>query len=77
MTAAAQRRVPITLLDLDAPEAAALYPWKFVLSRPDQHVAWRGDAVPPDPLVLIDLIRGGGSPQRRAEDDGRRGGQAG
>jgi len=77
LTAAAQRRVPITLLDLDAPEAAALYPWKFVLSRPDQHVAWRGDAVPPDPLVLIDLIRGGGSPQRRAEDDGRRGGQAG
>lgn len=77
LTAAAQRRVPITLLDLDAPEAAALYPWKFVLSRPDQHVAWRGDAVPPDPLVLIDRIRGAGSRQRRAEDDGRPGRQIG
>jgi hypothetical protein len=30
-----------------------------VLSRPDQHVAWRGDAMPPDPLALIDRIRGG------------------
>jgi hypothetical protein len=77
LAAAAQRRVPITLLDLDAPEGAVLYPRKFVLSRPDQHVAWRGDAVPSDPLVLIDLIRGGGSPQHRAGDDGRRGHKAG
>jgi 2-polyprenyl-6-methoxyphenol hydroxylase-like FAD-dependent oxidoreductase len=60
LAAAAHRRVPMTLLDLDAPEAAALYPWKFVLSRPDQHVAWRGDAVPADPLALIDRIRGAG-----------------
>jgi 2-polyprenyl-6-methoxyphenol hydroxylase-like FAD-dependent oxidoreductase len=58
LTAAAQRRIPIALLDLDAPEAAALYPCKFVLSRPDQHIAWRGDAVPADPFVLIDRIRG-------------------
>jgi 2-polyprenyl-6-methoxyphenol hydroxylase-like FAD-dependent oxidoreductase len=69
LAAAARRRVPITLLDLDGPEAAALYPCKFVLSRPDQHVAWRGDTLPPDPLVLIDRIRGGGSPQRRTEDN--------
>lgn len=60
LAAAAQRRVPITMLDLDAPEAAALYPWKFVLSRPDQHVAWRGDAAPPDPFGLVDRIRGAG-----------------
>jgi 2-polyprenyl-6-methoxyphenol hydroxylase-like FAD-dependent oxidoreductase len=62
LAAAAQRRVPITLLDLDASQAAALYPWTFVLSRPDQHVAWRGDAVSADPLALIDRIRGAGSP---------------
>jgi len=30
----------------------------LVLSRPDQHVAWRGDALPVDPLGLIDRIRG-------------------
>jgi 2-polyprenyl-6-methoxyphenol hydroxylase-like FAD-dependent oxidoreductase len=58
LAAAAQRRLPITLLDLDAPEVAALYPESFVLSRPDQHVAWRGNAVPADPLLLIDRIRG-------------------
>jgi hypothetical protein len=28
------------------------------LSRPDQHVAWRGNALPADPLALIDRIRG-------------------
>jgi hypothetical protein len=31
---------------------------KLVLVRPDQHVAWRGDAVPTDALSLIDLMRG-------------------
>jgi hypothetical protein len=29
-----------------------------VLSRPDQHVAWRGDGLPADPLALIDRVRG-------------------
>jgi len=26
--------------------------------RPDQHVAWRGDAEPADTLDLVDLVRG-------------------
>jgi hypothetical protein len=29
-----------------------------VLSRPDQHVAWRGVRLPEDPLALVDRIRG-------------------
>jgi hypothetical protein len=29
-----------------------------VLSRPDQHVAWRGNAAPEDPVSLIDRVRG-------------------
>jgi hypothetical protein len=37
-----------------------IYRATLVLSRPDQHVAWRGNAVPPDPDRLIDLIRGAG-----------------
>jgi len=56
--AAAQRGVPLVVIDLDAEEAPSLYPQALVLSRPDQHVAWRGDALPPDPLALIDCIRG-------------------
>jgi hypothetical protein len=58
LTQAARRGVPIRVLDVDADDASAVYPQKLVLSRPDQHVAWRGDAPPRDPLTLIDRIRG-------------------
>jgi 2-polyprenyl-6-methoxyphenol hydroxylase-like FAD-dependent oxidoreductase len=61
VAAAEQRGVPLTVLDLDAEEAAALYPWKLVLVRPDQHVAWRDDTPPAEPLALVDLIRGAAS----------------
>jgi len=56
--AAAQRAVPLKVLDLPVATAAGLYPKKLVLARPDQHVAWRGDAVPQDSLALMDLVRG-------------------
>ena len=59
LVAAAERRgVPLSLLDVDAPEAKKLYARNLVLVRPDQHVAWRGDQEPPEPVDLIDLIRG-------------------
>jgi hypothetical protein len=45
-------------LDVRSVEAASLYDRKLVLSRPDQHVAWRGDAAATDALWLIDLVRG-------------------
>jgi hypothetical protein len=66
MAAARQRGVPLAIVDVDSHEAFGLYSKKLVLSRPDQHVAWRGDACPEDPLALIDLIRGAGrrSPSR-------------
>ena len=54
--AARVRGVPLSVLDLDSQDP---YRHRLVLSRPDQHVAWRGDAVPDDPLRLIDRIRGG------------------
>ena len=56
--AAARRRVPLTLVDVDAADAHLHYPRRLVLSRPDQHVAWRGDRMPDDPIALIDLVRG-------------------
>jgi 2-polyprenyl-6-methoxyphenol hydroxylase-like FAD-dependent oxidoreductase len=58
LEAAAARLVPVKLLDLVCDEAAPIYKQALVLSRPDQHVAWRGDHVPADPLALIDLVRG-------------------
>jgi hypothetical protein len=51
VAAAAQRGVPMIVLDVDAEETASLYPSKLVLSRSDQHVAWRGDELPNDPTV--------------------------
>ena len=36
----------------------SFYGCGLVLSRPDQHVAWRGNTSPADPLTLIDLVRG-------------------
>lgn len=56
--AAAERGVPLTVVDVKAPEAVELYRRKLVLVRPDQHVAWRGDEGPAAPLDLIDLVRG-------------------
>jgi 2-polyprenyl-6-methoxyphenol hydroxylase-like FAD-dependent oxidoreductase len=56
--AARERRVPLKVLDIDRPVAATLDCGGLVLSRPDQHVAWRGDTLPADPLALIDRVRG-------------------
>jgi 2-polyprenyl-6-methoxyphenol hydroxylase-like FAD-dependent oxidoreductase len=55
--AAREKRVPLAILDVEQPEAAYAG-GRLVLSRPDQHVAWRGDSVPVDPVALIDRIRG-------------------
>jgi 2-polyprenyl-6-methoxyphenol hydroxylase-like FAD-dependent oxidoreductase len=56
--AAARRGVPLRVLDVRSAEAGGLYRHALVLSRPDQHVAWRGDALPGDPLALVDRVRG-------------------
>jgi 2-polyprenyl-6-methoxyphenol hydroxylase-like FAD-dependent oxidoreductase len=58
VVAARQRGLPLAVVDVDSRETPGLYTTKLVLSRPDQHVAWRGDACPKDPPGLIDLIRG-------------------
>jgi hypothetical protein len=58
VAAAAQRGLPLSVLDVRSPEASQLYRHRLVLVRPDQHVAWRGDEEPPDMLGLVDLVRG-------------------
>jgi len=60
MAAAAQRGLPLAVLDVRSTEATPDYGHKLVLVRPDQHVAWRGDAEPTDMLGLVDLVRGAG-----------------
>jgi hypothetical protein len=56
--AAGARGVPLDIVTVDEPGIGVLYARKLVLVRPDGHVAWRGDAVPGEPLHLIDRIRG-------------------
>jgi 2-polyprenyl-6-methoxyphenol hydroxylase-like FAD-dependent oxidoreductase len=56
--AAHNRGVPLNILDVGPPNPAISDGGGLVLSRPDQHVAWRGDALPGDPLALIDRVRG-------------------
>ena len=58
LAAAAARGLPLQLLDLSGEAAGELYDRGLVLSRPDQHVAWRGARLPADPDLLIDLVRG-------------------
>jgi hypothetical protein len=56
--AARNRGVPLKVLDVRGQTPAGLYGNGLVLSRPDQHVAWRGDRLPADSLALIDRVRG-------------------
>jgi 2-polyprenyl-6-methoxyphenol hydroxylase-like FAD-dependent oxidoreductase len=57
-SAAAARHMPLTTVSLDDEKARALYERRLVLVRPDGHVAWRGDALPPDPGAILDRARG-------------------
>lgn len=61
LEAARVRSVPMESLDIDAPAVAAEYRHKLLLCRPDQHVAWRGNARPAEPLALVDVLRGAGA----------------
>ena len=56
--AAAGRRVPLTTVEIALPEAWDLYRKGLALVRPDQHVAWRGDALPDDCDALIAKVTG-------------------
>ncbi|WMT77644.1 FAD-dependent oxidoreductase [Bradyrhizobium sp. Ash2021] len=56
--AARARAVPFRILDIEKSRAAIFDGNALVLSRPDQHVAWRGNRLPADPARLIDRVRG-------------------
>jgi 2-polyprenyl-6-methoxyphenol hydroxylase-like FAD-dependent oxidoreductase len=59
LAAAARRRgIPLTVLDIELPEARHLYETDLALIRPDQHVAWRGDELP-DADELFTGVTGG------------------
>ena len=51
MRAMAARGMALVVLDLPKGVDPA-YEHRLVLVRPDQHVGWRGDDVPADPVAL-------------------------
>lgn len=59
--AARVRRMPMTLLDVSEEALPAEYRHALLLCRPDQHIAWRGMAPPPDPQALVDRLCAQGS----------------
>jgi 2-polyprenyl-6-methoxyphenol hydroxylase-like FAD-dependent oxidoreductase len=70
-TAARDKAVPLKVLDVKAPDiepGGTCADGRLVLSRPDQHVAWRGDRLPEDPALLIDLVRGAADPKLARKD---------
>jgi 2-polyprenyl-6-methoxyphenol hydroxylase-like FAD-dependent oxidoreductase len=57
--AAAERAgVPLTLLTLPDKRLRHRYDARFALIRPDQHVAWRGNALPDDVYDLLAIVTG-------------------
>ncbi|MGZ2747297.1 FAD-dependent monooxygenase [Burkholderia stagnalis] len=56
--AARARGLPLSIVDVESDAARALYARQLVLVRPDQHVAWRGDAAPRDAGAVLDRAVG-------------------
>lgn len=57
LAAAVAAGVPLAVVDVSAEGLSRLYGAAYALVRPDQHVAWRGDALPA-PGALLALARG-------------------
>ena len=58
IAAAARASIPLAVVDVGSADARELYERDLVLVRPDQHVAWRGNAAPSDPDRLLAQVVG-------------------
>ena len=57
--AAAERRLPLTVIHLTDPRLRELYGADHILVRPDQHVAWRGAQLPAQGAgAVLDVVLG-------------------
>lgn len=61
IAAAADRGMPLRVIDLDDPAIARLYERQLVLVRPDGMVAWRADSLPGDVAALVATVAGNGA----------------
>ena len=58
LTAARARRVPLAVVVPHDPRLKERYAARLALIRPDQHVAWRGEALPDDCVALLAQVTG-------------------
>jgi len=62
VNAARERNMPLTVAAVADPDAVvstrSAYERRLVVVRPDGHVAWRGDHLPPNPGHILDIARG-------------------
>ena len=65
--------VPFAVVDVAAGEAQPPGARKLVVARTDQHVAWRGDAIPDDPADLVGKLLGRSRPRFGVEQEMTRG----
>jgi hypothetical protein len=49
---------PFAIVDVPGDQARPSGGRKLILARTDQHVAWRGDAIPDDPAALVSKLLG-------------------
>ena len=66
LQAAGHRKAPLVVIAPDDARLRARYEARFALIRPDQHVAWRGDALPTDCDELLARVCGYGAAPTRA-----------
>jgi hypothetical protein len=57
-SAAAWLEIPLTIVRLNQAGLRHVYERNFLLVRPDQHVAWRGDTLPDDAETLLRRVTG-------------------
>lgn len=58
--------MPFEIVRIGEPHVRALYEKRYVLVRPDGHVAWRGDSIPDDPAAILEVICGSRHENRAA-----------
>jgi 2-polyprenyl-6-methoxyphenol hydroxylase-like FAD-dependent oxidoreductase len=62
--AAARRRIPLSVLQLDEPDLKGVYGQEMLLVRPDHHIAWRGTgSKAPDADAVLATALGWGAAQ--------------
>ncbi len=58
LEAATAHGMPLELVEINEPQVMTLYEKHFVLVRPDGHVAWRADTLPPHPADVVLVAAG-------------------